>query len=33
MGGSMIADLVIGVLALLGSLCFLVAAVTMSRAG
>jgi multisubunit Na+/H+ antiporter MnhG subunit len=29
----MIADLVIGVLALLGSLCFLVAAVTMSRAG
>ena len=33
MGGSMIADLVIGVLALLGSLFFLVAAVTMSRAG
>ncbi|RBA30549.1 cation:proton antiporter [Dietzia maris] len=33
MEGSMIADLVIGVLALLGSLCFLVAAVTMSRAG
>lgn len=29
----MIADLLIGVLALSGSLCFLVAAVTMSRAG
>ena len=33
MDTSMITDLLIGVLALLGSLCFLVAAVTMSRAG
>lgn len=33
MDTSMLTDLLIGVLALLGSLCFLVAAVTMSRAG
>ncbi|UVE94435.1 monovalent cation/H(+) antiporter subunit G [Dietzia sp. B32] len=33
MDGSMIVDLLVGVPALLGSLCFLVAAVTMSRAG
>lgn len=33
MGDSVISDLLIGVPALLGSLCFLVAAVSMSRAG
>jgi monovalent cation/proton antiporter MnhG/PhaG subunit len=33
MGDSVIPDLLIGVPALLGSLCFLVAAVTMSRSG
>lgn len=33
MGGSLLSDLLIGVPALLGSLCFLVAAVSMSRAG